>query len=38
MGLMAAENIADGTRHNLWQVNTDNEYQEAGKFTTANAK
>lgn len=28
MGLLAAENIADGTSHNLWRVNTDYDYQE----------
>lgn len=28
MGLLAAENIADGARHNLWKVNTDYDYQE----------
>lgn len=33
MGLLAAENIADGTNHNLWGVNTDYEYQESSKIT-----
>ncbi len=28
MGLLAAENIANGSRHDLWAVNTDYEYQE----------
>lgn len=28
MGLLAAENIAAGTCHNLWRVNTDYDYQE----------
>jgi len=28
MGLLAAENIADGSQHDLWAVNTDYEYQE----------
>ncbi|MBA3027986.1 MAG: FAD-dependent oxidoreductase [Desulfobacteraceae bacterium] len=31
MGLLAAENIADGKNHNLWEINTDYEYQESGK-------
>jgi hypothetical protein len=29
MGILAAENIALAGNHNLWSVNTDNEYQEA---------
>ncbi len=28
MGLLAAENIMKGTRHDLWSVNTDSAYQE----------
>jgi len=28
MGLLAAENIADGARHDLWKINTDYDYQE----------
>ena len=29
MGLLAAENIADGASHDLWRINTDyEEYQE----------
>jgi hypothetical protein len=32
MGLLAAENIADGKKHNLWDLNTDYEYQESGKL------
>ena len=32
MGLLAAENIADGARHDLWRINTDyGEYQEQGE-------
>lgn len=31
MGLLAAENIVKGTRHDLWAINTDDEYQESGK-------
>ena len=30
MGLLAAQNIADGTTHDLWCVNTDNAYHEEG--------
>lgn len=34
MGLLAAENIADRTHHNLWEVNTDyDNYQERSKIT-----
>ncbi len=33
MGLLAAENIHSGTRHNLWDVNTDYEYQESSVIT-----
>lgn len=33
MGLLAAENIADGASHNLWEINTDYEYQESSKIT-----
>jgi len=33
MGLLAAENIADGRRHDLWAVNTDYEYQESGRIS-----
>ena len=33
MGLLAAENIADGANHNLWELNTDYEYQESSKIT-----
>jgi protoporphyrinogen oxidase len=29
MGLLAAENIANGAGHDLWQINTDYEYQES---------
>ena len=32
MGLLAAENITDGAKHNLWAVNTDYEYQESSKI------
>lgn len=33
MGLLAAENIVDGKKHDLWSVNTDDEYQESSKIT-----
>jgi hypothetical protein len=33
MGLMAAENIADGTKHDLWEINSDYEYQESSVIT-----
>lgn len=33
MGLLAAENIAHGTNHNLWEINTDYEYQESATIT-----
>jgi protoporphyrinogen oxidase len=29
MGVLAAENILEGTNHDLWAVNTDSDYQEA---------
>jgi len=32
MGRLAAENILFKARHNLWQINTDYEYQEAAKI------
>jgi hypothetical protein len=36
MGMLAAENIVDGTRHNLWEINTDYEsYQEEAQITEA---
>lgn len=39
MGLLAAENIAEGAGHDLWSVNTDDEYQEARPVAaTATAK
>jgi protoporphyrinogen oxidase len=34
MGILAAENIAKGTLHNLWEINTDYEYQESSKITS----
>jgi protoporphyrinogen oxidase len=30
MGTMAAENVLFGPKHNLWNVNTDSDYQEGG--------
>ena len=36
MGILAAENIVDGTTHNLWEINTDYEsYQEEAQITEA---
>jgi hypothetical protein len=29
MGVLAAENVVHGQRHDLWAVNTDSDYQEA---------
>lgn len=33
MGILAAENIAKNTSHNLWELNTDYEYQESSKIS-----
>lgn len=33
MGMLAAENIADGTKHDLWDINSDYEYQESSVIT-----
>ena len=33
MGILAAENIATGTAHDLWAINTDYEYQETSVIT-----
>ena len=33
MGLLAAENITKNTDHNLWDINTDYEYQESCRIT-----
>lgn len=33
MGYLAAQNISQGTAHDLWAINTDYEYQEASKIT-----
>ena len=33
MGILAAENLTRGTNHNLWELNTDYEYQESSKIT-----
>ncbi len=33
MGILAASNISDGTKHNLWEINTDYEYQESATIT-----
>jgi protoporphyrinogen oxidase len=33
MGLLAAENIANNGEYNIWDINTDYEYQESSKIT-----
>jgi len=33
MGILAAENIVSGSGHNLWEINTDYEYQESALIT-----
>ncbi len=33
MGLMAAENLSQQARHDLWSINTDDEYQESSRIT-----
>jgi protoporphyrinogen oxidase len=33
MGILAAENITNATRHNLWEINSDYEYQESSLIT-----
>lgn len=36
MGILAAENIVTGAKHNLWEINTDYEsYQEEAQITEA---
>jgi protoporphyrinogen oxidase len=35
MGIFAAENIADGAKHDLWGINTDYEYQESSTITAS---
>jgi protoporphyrinogen oxidase len=32
MGMLAAENVARARRHDLWEINTDAEYQEAARI------
>ncbi len=32
MGILAASNISQGTKHNLWDINTDYEYQESAEI------
>jgi hypothetical protein len=34
MGLLCAENIMDEKLHDLWSINTDDDYQEGAKITT----
>lgn len=33
MGIMAADNIVNNANYNLWEINTDYEYQETSKIT-----
>jgi hypothetical protein len=33
MGMLAAENFLQGANYNLWEINTDYEYQEFSKIT-----
>ncbi len=33
MGILAADNILNGKKNNLWEINTDYEYQESSKIT-----
>ncbi len=33
MGILSAENLTSGAQHNLWELNTDYEYQEATQIT-----
>ncbi|PLX35174.1 MAG: hypothetical protein C0605_11080 [Hyphomicrobiales bacterium] len=33
MGLLAAENIAEGKTHDLWEINTNYEYQESSRIS-----
>lgn len=33
MGILAAENIAYGKKHDLWSINTDDEYHESAVIT-----
>lgn len=33
MGILAASNISQGTNYNLWEINTDYEYQESATIT-----
>ena len=34
MGLLAADNILLGTKHDLWSINSDTEYQEGSRITS----
>ncbi|NTW61171.1 FAD-dependent oxidoreductase [Candidatus Saccharibacteria bacterium] len=33
MAILAAENLIDGAKHDLWNINSDDEYQESSKIT-----
>jgi protoporphyrinogen oxidase len=34
MGMLAADNISLGTKHDLWSINSDTEYQEGSRITS----
>lgn len=34
MGILAVENITNNTKHNLWEINSNYEYQESSKITS----
>jgi len=38
MGLLVADNISNNAGHNLWEINTDYEYQESSKITSTGLK
>ena len=38
MGILAAENITSNASHNLWEINTDYEYQESCRITATGLK
>ena len=38
MGLLVAENITNNTKHDLWSINTDYEYQEKSEITKTGLK
>ena len=34
MGILAAENISNNSKHNLWEINSDYQYQESSTITS----